>query len=214
MLSLIILIIMAAIAWFLLPQPKVSLDNSASTIGSSSGSSQGSPSSNPSPSPNSSPPSSDSSAPNSTSGLLPIIECPEYPSNWPSIPTNRGKFASLGERCLIECAEHLFHKPFPKRRPDWLINPETGYRLELDGYCEELALAVEYNGKQHYARTGFHRTENDLTRQQYRDKVKREICQQRGIRLIVVPYTVPLQDIPDWFYNQLKSPDLPHESEA
>ena len=46
--------------------------------------------------------------------------------------------------------EQLTGLKFPKLRPDWLRNPKTGYTLELDGYCEEIAIAFEYQGKQHY----------------------------------------------------------------
>lgn len=35
-------------------------------------------------------------------------------------------------------------KEFPKSKPHWLINPDTNYRLELDGFCEELNLALSF----------------------------------------------------------------------
>jgi len=40
---------------------------------------------------------------------------------------------------------------FPSKRPNFLKNPKTGFNLELDGYCEELKLAFEYDGEQHFS---------------------------------------------------------------
>ncbi len=48
-------------------------------------------------------------------------------------------------KCRI-ILEDIFDKPFPKNRK------ALNCRLELDGYCEELKLAFEYNGIQHYKR--------------------------------------------------------------
>ena len=50
--------------------------------------------------------------------------------------------------------EHIFKQDFTKIRPPWLIN-EEGNRLEIDMYNEELNLAVEYNGIQHYKYVDF-----------------------------------------------------------
>ena len=44
----------------------------------------------------------------------------------------------------------LLNKKFKKVRPLWLINYETGFCLELDGYCKQLKLAFEYDGIQHH----------------------------------------------------------------
>ena len=39
---------------------------------------------------------------------------------------------------------------FSPIRPNFLVDPQTNYKLELDGYNEELNIAFEYNGIQHY----------------------------------------------------------------
>ena len=33
--------------------------------------------------------------------------------------------------------------------PSWLMNHQTGFLLELDGFCDTLRLAFEYKGIQH-----------------------------------------------------------------
>lgn len=72
---------------------------------------------------------------------------------------------------------------FHKFRADWLG------KMELDGFNEELSIAFEYQGQQHYEVCFFRKGEDDLKRQQDRDKRKAELCVQRGIELVCVPYT-------------------------
>lgn len=73
---------------------------------------------------------------------------------------------------------------FHKFRANWLG------KMELDGFNEELAIAFEYQGQQHYEVCFFHRNgEDDLKRQQDRDRRKAELCAQKGIELVCVPYT-------------------------
>jgi hypothetical protein len=89
--------------------------------------------------------------------------------------------------------ETLFdgHK-FPKTRPEWLINPATGRRMELDMYCEALDLALEYDGAQHEHFTPhWHRTYDVFEQQQTRDRLKDRICADKGVHLLRIPYNIP-----------------------
>jgi hypothetical protein len=61
----------------------------------------------------------------------------------------------VSERICREMFERIFDKKFPKRKPKWLLNPDTGKKMELDGFCKELNLAFEYQGQHHYKETGF-----------------------------------------------------------
>ncbi len=64
-----------------------------------------------------------------------------------------------------------------------------GNRQSLDGYCDSLNLAFEFNGIQHYEYVHFfHRTEKNFQDQQCRDSIKLLLCEQLGIKLIVIPY--------------------------
>lgn len=84
--------------------------------------------------------------------------------------------------------EELFGVNFPKRRPLWLKNHKTGGRMELDGYNEQLKIAFEYNGLQHYdVLDMFHRSVDDLERSVQRDILKQRLCTENAVRLIVIP---------------------------
>ena len=66
---------------------------------------------------------------------------------------------------------------WPKQRPAFLLNAATGRRLELDGFCETLMAAFEYQG------TLFH----SAPAVQARDRLKAQLCRRQGVRLVVVP---------------------------
>ena len=95
---------------------------------------------------------------------------------------------------------------FKKTRPIWLKNRKTNKRMELDIYCEELNLAIEYNGEQHYKYNKyFHK--NDVSNFEFqceRDELKKEICFLNYITLITVPYTCNNeQSIRNYILNRL-----------
>jgi predicted lactoylglutathione lyase len=89
------------------------------------------------------------------------------------------------EEACREIFESIYSVPFPKRRPTELEG------LELDGYCQDLGIAFEYDGKQHYEYIPFfHRHgEIDLEKQQIRDKKKDRLCIENAICLVRIPYT-------------------------
>lgn len=122
----------------------------------------------------------------------------------PQRSASENKFDSRGE---IECRrflETIFQMPFPKARPDFLQNPVTGYNLEIDCFNPTLRLGVEYNGQQHYSFSSFfHRNVEASTNQKYRDELKRRICEENGITLIEVPYTIKINDIGPYLHLKL-----------
>lgn len=114
------------------------------------------------------------------------------------------KSSSSGEAECKRVLEKYFNKPFHKYRPNFLNNPITDNNLELDCYNEEVGLAVEYNGAQHYKYTPyFHKSKEAFHNQQYRDYIKRDLCKKNGIRLIEVPYTVKIHDIENYILGKL-----------
>lgn len=90
------------------------------------------------------------------------------------------------EQVCRETFETLTQKNFAKCKPKWLQG------LELDGYCEELGIAFEYQGEQHYEIVAhWHKNgEEDLKAQQARDAKKEHLCDENWITLIVIPCTV------------------------
>lgn len=110
---------------------------------------------------------------------------------------------SREEKCR-DIFETLTGRAYPTIRPNWLLNPKTGRKLELDGYCADLRSAFEYNGKQHYLYpNAFHKTETEFTSQIERDEIKSETCEDYGVRLLVIPYDVQDDDLYDLIRNHL-----------
>lgn len=134
-----------------------------------------------------------------------IPQFPSFPENWLSKPDTRGKYSSIGERYCIEFLELLFPGyKFTKIRPKWLRNPKTNRPLELDGYCKELSLAIEYQGKQHYEWPNFTNCSiDDFFSQKERDNIKEQKCIENNICLIRIPYTVKIEKIPLAIYAKL-----------
>ncbi|MDD4930574.1 MAG: hypothetical protein PHG66_00265 [Candidatus Colwellbacteria bacterium] len=88
------------------------------------------------------------------------------------------------EQLCREILDEISGSKFIKVKPNWLEN------LELDGYCESLNLAFEYNGLQHYQHVPhFHREDDSFEKQQERDERKMKLCIDHGVYIIIIPYT-------------------------
>lgn len=95
--------------------------------------------------------------------------------------------AGTGEKICRAFFEQLFDESFPKARPDWLRNAR-GNRMELDGYNEDLQLAFEHQGKQHFSLTyTFIDSDERLSQRITDDELKKKLCEERGIALLQVP---------------------------
>jgi hypothetical protein len=127
-----------------------------------------------------------------------------------SLPILRRKSIPRESKGEAECRmvlQQLFNKPFSKSRPSFLNNPVTGgmYNLELDCYDEELGLAVEYNGVQHYEYSPyFHKNKEAFYNQKYRDDMKRRLCKDNNITLIEVPYNIKTENIRQYIINEIR----------
>jgi hypothetical protein len=86
----------------------------------------------------------------------------------------------------IQIIEQITDKEFKQCKPKFMN------KLELDGYNTKLQLAIEYNGIQHYKYHEFFHggKQENLVKQQERDKIKQELCNKNNVYLIVVPYWV------------------------
>ena len=130
------------------------------------------------------------------------IECPErHPFRMTYSNLQKGCWcpdcqSSVAERVCRSVLERTLGETFPKKKPPWLRN-EHDSRLELDGYSETLKAAFEYNGKQHYEPVKHfdRRGDDSFAKRIKHDRIKRLRCGELGIRLIVVPYNVPIPEI-------------------
>lgn len=109
--------------------------------------------------------------------------------------------SGISERVCRGYFELIFSETFPKVKPLWLKNSK-GNKMELDGYSEKLKLAFEYQGEQHYKEipafnTRSHKEQSDA------DEQKRKLCNERGIILIEIPYTVEITDMQRFIVNEL-----------
>jgi len=104
-----------------------------------------------------------------------------YNKNWCPICANRRYINEERSRYIFE---KLTDKKFPSNRKV-LKNGQ-----ELDGYCDELKLAFEYHGEQHYKKIRFYNKKRNLTKIQKMDEKKRKKCKEKNITLIEIPYTV------------------------
>lgn len=109
------------------------------------------------------------------------------------------------ERIVRNIFEKIFSMEFPTKRPSWLINPTTGKRLELDGYCEKLRIAFEYQGQQHYKsfEDHFHKRRS-LKKQQRVDELKKLICNKNDVTLVVTPYQIAREEYPNYIINECR----------
>ncbi len=94
--------------------------------------------------------------------------------------------SSIGENLLRKLLEEKYNKPFTSVRHPKIVNPRTGRALELDCYNEELNLAFEYQGRQHYEPIDFFGGHDAYEERVYRDQHKKRACQELGIRLVEI----------------------------
>lgn len=114
------------------------------------------------------------------------------------------KNGSIAESVCRVIIQNYTGKFFHSVRPDFLRSPKTNCPLELDGYNEELKMAFEYNGRQHYEFPNHcHKTIEEFHIQQENDRYKEARCRELDIHLIVIPYTV--KDLDTFIREELQS---------
>ena len=146
--------------------------------------------------------------PTTPCGLVETVPVPILPTPY-GVPLGANGYHAPAGRWASEnhcrtTVENMFRRPFPTARPDFLKNPESGKNFELDMYNEELALAVEYNGVQHYVFPNVFQTDEAKFLEGLRhDDAKRRLCDSSGVYLIVVPYTVHRDQIRAYIRERL-----------
>ena len=87
------------------------------------------------------------------------------------------------ELSLFRAVKELYPDTLYQYRPEWL-----GLQ-SLDLFIPSIQTGIEYQGIQHYNPVSFFGGEEALAQRQELDKVKRQLCENNGIRLIEWPYS-------------------------
>ena len=117
---------------------------------------------------------------------------------WCQICTKGSKSEELARTTF----EQLFGGEFRKRRPRWLKN-SRGRQMELDGYEEPLALAFEYQGRQHFEAIGIYGKGQNVKQRAADDAMKRRLCDENGVTLIELRWDQKYTDFPKIIRSQL-----------
>lgn len=142
-----------------------------------------------------------------------LWEC-GYGHEWEATPNNVKTRGSWCPHCRFNVGEELARAALLEAFPDKTFDrtrrePWMG-GLELDGFNEELRLAFEYQGKQHYEQVDhFHRKDGEFAAQQERDLETVVRCEGAFMTLLVVPYTVDFASIRGYVRKELL--DLAYE---
>jgi len=100
--------------------------------------------------------------------------------------------------------EQLFSHKFLKTKPSWLLN-SRGNKMELDGYCEKLQIAFEYQGAQHF-KTGLYSDNKSVLKVRMQDDAKKvKLCKERGIKLFIIIFKDNLIELPALIRKQAHS---------
>jgi hypothetical protein len=108
--------------------------------------------------------------------------------------------ASNGEKMCAEICKEIFpnEQMLFNYRHCKIVNPDTHAALEFDIFIPALLLAIEFQGQQHYASSGYFGTRPES--QIARDHTKAYLAVHYGIFLITIPYTYT----PDMIRNALQ----------
>jgi hypothetical protein len=76
------------------------------------------------------------------------------------------------------------------------INPKTKYKLKYDFYISQRNALIEFNGIQHYECVKYwHKNNQSLKNQQYRDSIKKSYALKNGYKFLVIKYSDNIEEI-------------------
>ena len=112
-------------------------------------------------------------------------------------------FESLGERAIVEVLNDF---GYGFKREATFKDLKHKRSLRFDFYLTERKTLIEFNGIQHYEPRFTGNPDlagRNYQDQQTRDKIKEEWAKSNGFSLIVIPYTMRLEDIPEYLRRNL-----------
>jgi hypothetical protein len=77
--------------------------------------------------------------------------------------------------------------------------------MEIDGYCKELRIGFEYQGRQHFDLELFG---NDLKKRRADDKLKKKLCSENDLKLFIITHKMKYQDFPKYIQKQASKLDV------
>lgn len=110
--------------------------------------------------------------------------------------------SGISERIVREYFKIIFEKDFQKKHPIWLLSP-LRKRMELDGYNEELRIAFEYQGEQHYNPIYFGKNKR-LKEIQIKDELKKQLCEKNNVTLITIPYYIKRDEFQNYISTECR----------
>ncbi len=114
----------------------------------------------------------------------------------PAKKKSRRVGTSTSEETMRSILEDLTGKKWPSIRPTWLTSQETQHKLEIDCYCAEFKIGIEYQGAQHYTTGKYAKTPQILADIQRRDREKLLLAAANGVQLIRIDHMYTSKDIP------------------
>lgn len=146
-----------------------------------------------------------------TSSTKVVIRCSmghEFVNDWDHLKPPRNGWCSIctkgnkSEEIARVTFKQIFGGDFRKARPDWLRN-SRGFQMELDGYEDDLKLAFEYQGRQHFEDKGIYSSKHKLKQRIEDDVQKAKLCFEHGITLIELTWEMEYEDFPASIRKQL-----------
>lgn len=110
-------------------------------------------------------------------------------------PQCANRVTGASEEVFRGIIERELSAQFPNVWLDWLVS-DKGYRLSLDGYNEDMQIAFEFQGVQHFKVVDwFERENSNLARRMILDDIKRFTCRDKGILLLEPNYLMSENDM-------------------
>jgi hypothetical protein len=115
-----------------------------------------------------------------------LIQCPKghkFSMCWANFKNGRRcpqcyaeKQSSKGEKEVLQTVKYFTNETILENDRTQIINPLTGYNLELDIWIPSLKKAIEYNGT--YWHSGINAKQKDVEKQKQ--------CKEKGIELLII----------------------------